>query len=256
MVRVRQIMSSSIAGFLAIAGNYNSYFRAASRCLIIIAGLAALTPAQAQDQPPWPDTFLARLEALALIQTLNAEILGSRSATRSLENWCRDHRLAEDPKIRAHVITGVNKPPTEEQRQHLMLTVQDEVKYRRVQLRCGIHVLSEAENWYVPSRLTPEMNRLLETTETPFGKAVESLEPYRRTFAVKLLWVPLPDGWERAPGRVPTATGGKLAIPDALFQHRAVLYTRKNEPFAEVSEIYQRQILAFPPLLPHSKHLP
>jgi hypothetical protein len=29
------------------------------------------------------------------------------------------------------------------------------VRFRRVPLKCGDHVLSEAENWYVPSRLTP-----------------------------------------------------------------------------------------------------
>jgi hypothetical protein len=104
-------------------------------------------------------------------------------------------------------------------------------------------VLSAAENWYVPDRLTAEMNRLLETTTTPFGRAVEPLQPYRRTFAVTLLWTPLPDGWERAPS-LPAPTGGALAIPDALFEHRAVLYTGDHKPFAEVREIYQRAILA------------
>lgn len=252
MIQGLQILAHTIEGFPAVAGNWNSSLRGAGRCLILIALLAVLTPAHAQEPPAWPDTFLARLEALALIQTLNAEILGNRSATRSLENWCRDHRLAAPPIIRAHVITGVNKPPTEEQRRRLMVNDQNEVKYRRVQLRCGSHLLSEAENWYVPGRLTPEMNRLLETTKTPFGKAVESLEPYRRAFAVKILWAPLADGWEHDPDKLPTVTGGILAIPDALFEHRAVLYSRENRPIAEVSEVYQRQILAFPPSLPRA----
>jgi hypothetical protein len=130
-----------------------------------------------------------------------------------------------------------------------MVNDQNEVKYRRVQLRCGSHLLSEAENWYVPGRLTPEMNRLLETTKPPFGKVVESMEPYRRSFAVKILWAPLADGWEQDPGKLPTATGDILVIPDALFEHRAILYSREHRPFAEVSEVYQRQILAFPPPL-------
>jgi chorismate-pyruvate lyase len=254
MIQVLQILALTIAGFPAVAGNWNSYFRGAWRCLILIALLAVFTPAHAQEPPAWPDTFLARLEALALIQTLNAEILGSRSATRSLENWCRDHRLADAPIIQAHMITGVNKPPTEEQRRRLMVNDQSEVKYRRVQLRCGSHLLSEAENWYVPSRLTPEMNRLLETTKTPFGKVVESMEPYRRSFAVKILWAPLADGWEQDPGKLPTATGDILVIPDALFEHRAILYSREHRPFAEVSEVYQRQILAFPPPLQRAMH--
>ena len=227
-----------------------SRFKRSCRSLVVAAALTAVVPLHAQEAPLWPDTFMARLEALALIQTLNAEILGSRSATLVLENWCRDHRLAEEPRILAYMVTGVNKAPTAEQRQRLEVTGQDEVKYRRVQLRCGTQVLSEADNWYVPRRLTPEMNRLLETTETPFGKAVESLEPYRRTFAVKLLWAPLPDGWERESAMLPDGTGRALAIPAAVFEHRAVLYTRDHRPFSEVSEVYQRQILAFPPRLP------
>ena len=45
------------------------------------------------------------------------------------------------------------------------------------------------------------------------------------------------------------AEGDALAIPDALFEHRAVLYTEDRRPFSEVHEVYQRQLLAFP--LPH-----
>lgn len=218
--------------------------------LILAAALFTGVPVYAQPPPPWPDTFVARLEALALIQTLNAEILASRSATLTLENWCRDHKLAVEPKILAHLVPSVIKAPTAEQRQRLEVTAEDEVKYRKVQLRCGSRVLSEAENWYVPSRLTPEMNRLLETTDIPFGKVVKLLEPYRRTFAVKLLWAPLPEGWEHGSGKLPVTTSGTLAIPDAVFEHRALLYTHEHRPFSEVSEVYQRQILAFPPV-PH-----
>lgn len=217
---------------------------------VVVAVALWLGPIHAQESPRWPDTYVARLEALALIQTLNAEILASRSATQSLENWCRDHRLAQEPRIVARAVAGVSKAPDAEQRQRLEVTDRDEVKYRRVQLRCGTHVLSEADNWYVPGRLTPEMNRLLETTDTPFGTVVRSLEPYRRTFAVKLLWAPLPDGWERDPVSAPAKTSGTLVIPDALFEHRAVLYDRDGRPFSEVSEIYQGQVLAFSPSLP------
>lgn len=218
--------------------------------LIAIGRALLMTPLiHAQEQPQWPDTWVARLEALALIQTLNADILASRSATQSLENWCRDHRLAQEPRIVAQAVAG-NKTPDADQRQRLEVTDRDEVKYRHVRLRCGGHVLSEADNWYVPSRLTPEMNRLLETTDTPFGTVVRSLDPYRRTFAATLLWAPLPDGWERGPARNVESIGRTLVIPDALFQHRAVLYDRNGRPFSEVSEIYQRDILAFAPALP------
>ena len=91
------------------------------------------------------------------------------------------------------------------------------------------------------------MNRLIETTGTPFGRAVQGLEPYRQTFAVKILWSPLPDGWERNSMKPVAESNGVLSIPDALFEHRAVVYTRKHEPISEVDEVYQRQLLAFPP---------
>jgi chorismate-pyruvate lyase len=212
-------------------------------CLIAIAaGVAAF----GQDTPAWPDTYVARLEALALMQTLNAEVLASRSATATLEAWCSDHQLAKNPTIIAEQVKGAANAATAEQRRRLQVRPEMEVRFRRVRLRCGNRVLSEANNWYVPDRLTEDMNRLLTTTETPFGKVVQSLAPYRQTFAVKILWSPLPDGWERGQG--PAAGGAKaLTIPAALFEHRAVLYTREHQPFSEVDEVYQGQLLAFPP---------
>jgi chorismate-pyruvate lyase len=212
--------------------------------VVVAAALTAALSLHAQDAPRWPDTYVARLEALALMQTLNAEILASRSATATLENWCRTHRLADEPRIVADAVRGVDNPLTADQRERLEITDRDTVRYRRVRLRCGTRVLSEAENWYVPSRLTPEMNRLLDTTDTPFGRVVAVLEPYRRTFAVALLWEPLPDGWARDPRALPPTSGGALTIPDALFEHRAILYTGAHKPFSEVHEVYQRHVLA------------
>jgi hypothetical protein len=235
--------------FVSAAG-----LRQLARLSVFAATLYGCIPAvaQAEEPPAWPDSFVSRLEALALIQSLNAEILGSSSATLTLEKWCRDYRLAEEPKIVAHLIRGVDKPPTAEQRQRLQVTGRELVKYRRVQLRCGGHVLSEAENWYVPSRMTSEMNRLLEITDTPFGKVIQPLGPYRQTLSIKTLWSPLPDGWAReSPQRSTADTTSPLAIPDALFEHRAILYIRKHKPLAEVYEVYQRQILAFSRPRPH-----
>ena len=217
-----------------------------ARLIVVATTIAAYVSACAQEFPAWPNTYVARLEALALVQTLNAEVLASRSATLTLEGWCRDHQLAKEPTIVADVVRGVAKAPTAEQRHRLQVTSQTEVKYRRVQLRCGNRVLSVADNWYVPDRLTADMNRLLDTTATPFGKVVQPLEPYRQTFEVRLLWSPLPDGWERGAIAATTPTAGVLPIPDALFEHRAILYTREHEPFSEVDEVYQRQLLAFP----------
>jgi hypothetical protein len=114
------------------------------------------------------DDFFTRLEAVALVQTLNAEILASRSATLTLERWGDEHGLAgiSKAKVVARLVGIEPKTVTEDQRRRLGIGPEEAVKYRHVQLFCGDQILSEADNWYVPSRLTAEMNRLLETTAT------------------------------------------------------------------------------------------
>lgn len=217
---------------------------------VLVLALAAATPAAAQlaPAPARPDTYLARLEALALVQTLNATLLGSRSATFTLEKWCADHRLAPEPRIVARLKRDVDKAPSPEQRRRLQVSDEEPVRYRRVELACGDTVLSEADNWYVPGRLTPEMNRLLETTDTAFGRAVQELRPTRQTFSVEVHWQPLPAGWESgpAPDACAAPAGGALDVPRALFEHRAVLTAADGRPFSEVDETYLRPLLAFP----------
>lgn len=217
---------------------------------IVIAGLLGISflpsMSPAQTAPAWPDTFLARVETLALIETLNATLLGARSATFTLDKWCADHRLAIEAKIRARLVRGADEPITNEQRRRLQIDQNEPVKFRHVELACGDHILSEADNWYVPSRLTADMNRLLETTDTPFGRVVADLKPFRQTFSVEVLWRPLEDGWEQRPPAAdhPQQT---LTIPPKLFEHRALVYGQDLRPLAEVDEIYTRENLAFAP---------
>ena len=211
--------------------------------LLLPAVLSVGRGAAAADRPVWPDSFATRVEALALIETLNAEILASRSATLTLERWCAAHGLSDDPKVVARLDRNADKPASPEQRRRLQVGDAEPVRYRHVRLACGDHVLSEADNWYVPGQLAPEMNRLLEATDTPFGKAVAALRPYRQTFAVETLWSPLPEGWELRPAPAPTR--GVLDIPDRLFEHHALLYTEDHLPFSEVDEVYRGELLAF-----------
>ncbi|MFI4896159.1 MAG: hypothetical protein ACHP9W_07545 [Steroidobacterales bacterium] len=226
--------------------------------LLLAAGVCSALGSRAAEAPAWPDTPLARLEALALIQTLNAEILSSNSATLTLEHWCREHALADPAVILAHRTEQGSEAASEgvsaAVRADLEVSARQSVHYRRVELTCGEQVLSVAENWYVPARLTAQMNRLLERTQTPFGKVVQPLRPHRETKAADLLWTPLPDGWERG-AHAPAAADASpqpLDFPMALFEHRAILYTPAHQPLAEVHEVYQRGILAFPqPQLPH-----
>lgn len=195
---------------------------------------------------------VTRLKAALLLETLNAELLSHASATSTLEGWCATYRLAVPPKVVAERILNVDKTPTDEQRRDLRVTRADTVRYRRVKLLCGTLVLSEADNWYVPSRLTPEMNELLDTTDAPFGRVVKSLGFQRHTTSVQVLWSFLPLGWETMPtSRVEDM--GEPCLPERLLEHRALLTLPDGTPFSEVVEIYTGNVLSMPVLgLHHS----
>ncbi len=208
------------------------------RGAIFLLALVFAGPGAGHAEALWPDTALNRWQATALLQTLNGEILASPSATASLEKWCAAHHLAAEARLVAEPVPGAAaKPLSPAQRARLDVGPDEPVKYRHVRLRCGEHVLSEADNWYVPSRLTSELNRALEASDAPFGRVVKPLQPYRRTFEARMLWAPLDAPKESA----------ALAPPQALFEHRAVLYTKDNLPFSEVDEVYQRDVLDFRP---------
>jgi chorismate-pyruvate lyase len=218
-----------------------------------LAALFSITlwalPSYADTTPPtparaWPGGFVARLEASLLIQTLNAELLSHDSATLTLERWCSAHRLAPSPRIVAERVSGADKVPTAEQRQELRVAATEPVRYRRVRLLCGTVVLSEADNWYVPGRLTSEMNKALETTDTPFGRAVQALHFQRHTMSAKVLWPLLPEGWELSPAA--SECNGDLPIPPYVLEHRAVLTLPDGTPFSEVVETYTGNVLAVP----------
>ncbi len=200
--------------------------------------MPAATPTRIPEVPMCrtsPDIDVAT--AVALLQTINGEILGSRSATLTLEKWCRRQHRGEEPRIVALRLKGRPKALPSEEREWLQASPEEEVRHRKVQLRCGSRVLSEADNWYLPNRLTADMNRLLDTTDTPFGKAVQPLDPRRRTLEVKLLWSPLSGSHVRDGSR-------RVEIPDSVFEHRAVLYSGAHKPLSLVRETYKRQLLA------------
>jgi hypothetical protein len=104
--------------------------------------------------------------------------------------------------------------------------------------------LSEADNWYVPGRLTVEMNRALDTSEEPFGKVVKPLGFQRRTLRAEILWSPLPRGWEMS-ATPAERTHDELRIPHDLLRHSAVLYDSKLTPFSVVIETYTSGLFDF-----------
>jgi chorismate-pyruvate lyase len=202
-----------------------------------------LSPSTPSLTQRWPADAQGRLSALAQLQSLNADLLSHDSATATLERWCAAHRLAVPARIEAEQLAGPEPAPTPAQRRDLAIGDAEVVRYRHVRLTCGGHVLSEAENWYVPGRLTPEMNRQLETTNTPFGRVVKPLNFVRHTLEARLLWSPLPENWELA--GIPGGEGA-MNVPGQVLQHRALLLLPDGTPFSEVVETYTSEVLVVP----------
>lgn len=217
--------------------------------LALVAILAAGSPGTGKEPTIthiWPGDKLGRTQSLAALQSLEIMLLTRDSATLTLDDWCADHHIdAPGSKIVAERDRAVTKTPTADQRRRLGVSDTEQIRYRRVKLRCGSHVLSEADNWYVPSRLTPQMNAALEDSDTPFGRVVQPLHFRRQTQSARLLWSPLPAGWDT--GAPLTGGSGTLEIPDHVIENRALLVTADGTPFSEVIETYTGKVLDFAP---------
>jgi len=181
--------------------------------LVLATASVCAAPAWAQPADPRLQAFEDQLESHA-------------SATAVLQGWCDAHGQ-HGAKIVARRVLGEGKPPSEAARAALRLRPGQAVRYRRVELVCGDRVLSRADNWYMPARLTAAMNRALDTTQTPFGVVVAPLNFTRRNLETAFL-----------------TSGGE---PSAVLRHSAVLDTEAGAPFSFVVETYTAQVLATEP---------
>ena len=146
------------------------------------------------------------------------------SATAALGQWCETRRIARPATIRAERITDA-LAPSAEVRGLLQAGAQDAIGYRHVRLSCGGTVLSVAHNWYLPARLTPAMNRALDTSDTPFGRVVAPLGFTRR--------------------RLEEVRGAVTGCPrGTILAHRGLLVGPDGAPFSLVIECYTRANLA------------
>ncbi|WP_027486524.1 hypothetical protein [Allorhizobium undicola] len=211
---------------------------------LLVSSMILPVAGHTEEIPVWPDTAIVRLQAQALLQDLNARLLSHDSATLTLDHWCERHDLARGEKVVAERMRDIDKPASEDVRAALKVSDGERVNYRRVRLKCGAHVLSEADNWYVPGRLTADMNTALDTTDAAFGRVVQPLHFQRHTISAELLWWPMPEAWEMG---APVETGpDPLHIPEEVLQHRALLSLPDATPISLVVETYTRQVLAFP----------
>lgn len=127
--------------------------------------------------------LIAAAASLADFET----VLNSRdSATAALRQWC-EVRIAAPAQIHAQRRSGPSTRPPGNMRRHLQLRGDDRSAFRHVTLSCGDTVLSEAFNWYVPSRMTAEMNAQLNSGNIPFGTVAAPLQFRRERLGVGAL---------------------------------------------------------------------
>lgn len=112
-----------------------------------------------------PQTQLAALEA---------ELAAQDSATAALARWCVARGIG-DGQVNAIPVGGPDQRPPPQVRQWLGVSAETPLAYRHIRLNCGGVTLSEAHNWYVPGHLPDKVNQMLQTTQTPFGRAVATL---------------------------------------------------------------------------------
>ena len=137
------------------------------------------------------------------------------SATAALQDWCAARHIAAPARIAAAPVKGADALRPD----GLAALLGNEVGYRHVRLSCGNSVLSEAHNWYAKNLLTGEMNRTLDTTDTPFGK------------------VAAPLGFTRS--RLSEQRGASAQCPaGTILSHRALLRLPDGRPLALVVECY------------------
>lgn len=146
-----------------------------------------------------------------------ANLAAHDSATEALESWCSAHGIGAGP-VRASLLKGENASPAGLERT-LALAASESVALRNVRLTCGGKVLSVAWNWYVPQRLTADMNAQLASSDVPFGKVARGLGFRRETLGI------VRGQAENCPA-------------DTISTHRALLRLPDGRPLAYLVECY------------------
>ena len=166
-------------------------------------GFGPLEPEQAERASVW-----------------NQRLLAASNATMELQCWCDERDgIPAGARITATVLPGAGTKLSTTDRRRLGLGPDDAIAYRHVRLECMGILLSEADNWYVPARLTADMQRRLAGTRTPFGAVIQPLRPRRQNRLIRF-------------------DGGAI-----LFEHEGLVTTATGQPLALVRERYQRALV-------------
>ncbi|GFE75332.1 hypothetical protein [Novosphingobium sp. TCA1] len=172
-------------------------------------------------------TLMASTLPSPTLEAFEAVLSRHDSATLALEEWCGVRDFAPRPaSVTAQLVTSEDDVPLPTGiPAKLALSKDETATLRNVRLSCGARILSVAWNWYVPERLTPDMNRLLGSSDVPFGKAVASLRFRREPLAV-------------------TAGPAANCPAGTISTHQAMLYLPDGRPLAYLVECYTAANLA------------
>lgn len=195
-------------------------------CLGVASGSASLARETEQPRPA-----ASRSGTKARIAALNAQLLAGGSATLVLDAWCSRNGMAPAGSVKAEKLAGGRAMSTRALRRRLGIGRGEPIGYRRVRLHCGPHILSEADNYYVPARLTAAMNAALDGSDAAFGRVAAPLRYQRRTVSARLF-------------RARSSARGSRPPAD-LFVHRALLTLPDGRPLAYVRETYKSGALEF-----------
>mgnify|MGYP001546212015 FL=1 len=172
--------------------------------------------------------------ARTALDRFDAALRSADSATTVLSAWMAEPPGGAPASLVVRLRPASAGPFPTGLRERLEVSHDAEIRLRRVWLVLDGRILSEAENWYIPARLTDGMREALTASQVPFGAIVRPLRPTRETIAVARLWAPVENALLRPPSRV--------------LHHRALMRTATGEPICEVSEFYTRNVLSGGPV--------
>jgi chorismate-pyruvate lyase len=133
-------------------------------------------------------------------EALRTYILAADSVTLAMSDWCREHGIGRLPlRSVVHRRAGIRPLPADFP---IRIGHDEAVWFREITLMAGDVPLLDADNWFLPYRISPDAAATLLETDTPFGTA---LLPGRQTRVSTAILVPeaagaLPPEGVRSPG--------------------------------------------------------
>jgi uncharacterized protein YjiS (DUF1127 family) len=215
-------------------GLTRSEIHAAAYCPLSSDRACRLASQDTAGDHPLPTT---PAKVAALVRELSDHLLHASTATEALHAWCAARGLSTGPITAVKQDPDQRRYPDDDMLDELRPERHERIAYRCVRLVRGLVLLSEADNWFIPDRLPPEVHDLLEATDVPFGAAVAALQPSRRTYFVR--FAELSTASEAGTGGCPAGLSSSMPI----LEHKAAVLGRNRQPLDVVSERYCAALL-------------